>query len=49
MLSDSGHLLAAGARLGGLVSLVFILFLYDGDRDVTRATDRHQILLRFSG
>jgi putative copper resistance protein D len=49
VLSDSAHLLAAGAWLGGLVPLVFILFLYDGDRDVTRATDLHQILLRFSG
>jgi putative copper resistance protein D len=49
VLSDSAHLLAAGAWLGGLVPLIFILFLYDGDRDVTRATDLHQILLRFSG
>ena len=49
VLSDSAHLLAAGAWLGGLVPLVFVLSLHDRDRDVARATDLDQILLRFSG
>jgi putative copper resistance protein D len=49
VLSDSAHLLAAGAWLGGLIPLVFILSSQDRDRDVARATDLDQILLRFSG
>ena len=49
VLSDAAHLLAAGAWLGGLVPLVFILRLYDRDRDVARVTDLDQVLLRFSG
>jgi copper resistance protein D len=49
VLSDFAHLLAAGTWLGGLVPLVFILSLHDRDRDVARATDLDQILLRFSG
>jgi copper resistance protein D len=49
VLSDSAHLLAAGAWLGGLIPLVSILFLHDRDRDVARAVNLDQILLRFSG
>jgi putative copper resistance protein D len=49
VMSDSAHLLAAGAWLGGLIPLVFVLLLCDGDRNATRATDLDQILLRFSG
>jgi putative copper resistance protein D len=49
VLSDSAHLLAAGAWLGGLIPLVFILLRCDGDRDVPRAPELDQILLRFSG
>jgi putative copper resistance protein D len=47
VVSDTGHLLAAGAWLGGLVPLALILVAYDRDRETTRDLDR--ILMRFSG
>jgi copper resistance protein D len=47
--SDAAHLLAAGAWLGGLLPLGFIL-AHDGrETDAARATDLDEILLRFSG
>jgi putative copper resistance protein D len=47
--SDTAHLLAAGAWLGGLLPLGFIL-AHDGrETDAARATDLDEILLRFSG
>ena len=47
--SDAAHLLAAGAWLGGLLPLGFIL-AYDGrETDTARATDLDEVLLRFSG
>jgi putative copper resistance protein D len=49
VVSDAAHLLAAGAWLGGLVPLVFILSLYNRDREVPPATDLDQVLMRFSG
>jgi putative copper resistance protein D len=47
--SDTAHLLAAGAWLGGLLPLGFIL-AHDGrETDTARATDLDEVLLRFSG
>jgi putative copper resistance protein D len=47
--SDAAHLLAAGAWLGGLLPLGFILAHYGRETDTARATDLDEILLRFSG
>ena len=46
---DAAHLLAAGAWLGGLVPLGYILLLYgrDSGRSAQRS-DLNEILLRFS-
>lgn len=47
VLSDAVHLLAAGAWLGGLVPLGFILARYGKDADEAECVDR--VLMRFSG
>lgn len=47
MLSDAAHILAAGAWLGGLVPLGFILARFAKDGDGAECVDR--VLLRFSG
>jgi len=47
--SDAAHLLAAGAWLGGLLPLGFILVHYGREIETARATDLDEILLRFSG
>jgi copper resistance protein D len=47
--SDTAHLLAAGAWLGGLLPLGFILAHYGRETDTARATDLDEVLLRFSG
>lgn len=49
IVSDAAHLLAAGAWLGGLIPLAFILSTGRGDREVSLATDLNQVLVRFSG
>ena len=46
VLSDAAHLLAAGAWLGGLVPLAYILFQVEAGRDIAPID---QVLLRFSG
>jgi putative copper resistance protein D len=47
--SDAAHLLAAGAWLGGLLPLGFILLRYGRETDTARATVMDEVLLRFSG
>src|SRR5260370_13887425 len=47
--SDAAHLLAAGAWLGGLLPLGFILAHYSRETDTARATDLDEGVLRFSG
>jgi putative copper resistance protein D len=47
--SDAAHLLAAGAWLGGLLPLGFILVHYSRGPGTAPATDIEEILLRFSG
>ena len=47
--SDAAHLLAAGAWLGGLLPLGFILAHYGRETDTARAGDLEEVLLRFSG
>jgi putative copper resistance protein D len=47
--SDAAHLLAAGAWLGGLLPLGFILMNYGRETETARVTDMDEILLRFSG
>jgi putative copper resistance protein D len=47
--SDAAHLLAAGAWLGGLLPLGFILVHYGREIETARTTDLDEILLRFSG
>ena len=47
--SDAAHLLAAGAWLGGLLPLAFILLHFTRETETARATDLDEILLRFSG
>jgi putative copper resistance protein D len=49
VISDAGHLLAAGAWLGGLIPLVLVLSTNRRDRDVSPAADLDQVLMRFSG
>lgn len=46
--SDAAHLLAAGAWLGGLLPLGFILVLYTGGIEGAGPADLDQVLLRFS-
>ncbi|QDM24327.1 copper homeostasis membrane protein CopD [Tardiphaga sp. vice352] len=47
--ADAGHLLAAGAWLGGLAPLGFILLGYAGTRTGPGAVDVDGVLMRFSG
>ncbi|UGV24648.1 copper resistance protein CopD [Rhodopseudomonas boonkerdii] len=47
--ADAAHLLAAGAWLGGLIPLGFILLGYDGRRTDGAALDVDGVLMRFSG
>lgn len=47
VLSDAAHLLAAGAWLGGLIPLGFILARYGNEGNGPECVDR--VLLRFSG
>jgi putative copper resistance protein D len=49
VVSDAAHLLAAGAWLGGLVPLGYILLLHGRERGLTQRSDLNEILLRFSG
>jgi putative copper resistance protein D len=47
--ADAAHLLAAGAWLGGLLPLGFILMRYRLETEMARAADLDEVLLRFSG
>jgi putative copper resistance protein D len=47
--SDVAHLLAAGAWLGGLLPVGFILAHYGRETDMAQALDLDKVLLRFSG
>jgi putative copper resistance protein D len=47
--SDTAHLLAAGAWLGGLLPLGFLLLRYGRETETARVTDMDKVLLRFSG
>lgn len=47
--SDAAHLLAAGAWLGGLVPLAFILLCHTTTKWKVEPVDVNEILLRFSG
>jgi len=50
MTSDAAHLLAAGAWLGGLLPLGYVLLLHDRERGrPARRSGLNEILLRFSG
>jgi len=50
MTSDAAHLLAAGAWLGGLLPLGYVLLLHDRERGRSaRRSGLNEILLRFSG
>jgi len=49
VVSDAAHLLAAGAWLGGLVPLGYILLLHGRERGPAQVSDLNEILLRFSG
>jgi putative copper resistance protein D len=50
IVSDAAHLLAAGAWLGGLVPLGYILLLHGRERErPAQRSDLNEILLRFSG
>ncbi len=49
VLSDAAHLLAAGAWLGGLVPLGYILSLSGRETRSGQESDLNEILLRFSG
>jgi putative copper resistance protein D len=49
VVSDAVHLLAAGAWLGGLVPLGYILLLHGRERGPAQRSDLNEILLRFSG
>lgn len=48
VVSDAAHLLAAGAWLGGLLPLGFVLLVYPGAMEPARQMDLDQTLLRFS-
>jgi putative copper resistance protein D len=49
VLSDAGHLLAAGAWLGGLMPLGYTLTLHGRENRSGQESDLNEILLRFSG
>ena len=49
MASDAAHLLAAGAWLGGLLPLGFVLLVSRGAMEPARPMDLDPALLRFSG
>ena len=50
VVSDAAHLLAAGAWLGGLVPLGYILLLHGRERGrPAQRSDLNEVLLRFSG
>jgi len=49
LVSDAGHLLAAGAWLGGLIPLALVLAAGRADREASSVADLDQILIRFSG
>src|SRR5712671_162989 len=49
MTSDAAHLLAAGAWLGGLLPLGYILLLHGREKRSVQRSDLNEILLRFSG
>ena len=49
LVSDAGHLLAAGAWLGGLVPLGYTLSLQGRENRFGQESDLNEILLRFSG
>lgn len=49
VVSDAGHLLAAGAWLGGLVPLVYILLLHGREKGSGQGSNLNEILPRFSG
>jgi len=50
LTSDAAHLLAAGAWLGGLLPLGYVLLLHDRERGRSaRRSGLNEILLRFSG
>ena len=49
VVADAAHLLAAGAWLGGLVPLGFILLGYGGKRAEAGTVDVDGVLMRFSG
>jgi copper resistance protein D len=49
VLSDAAHLLAAGAWLGGLLPLGYVLLRYGREHAVTRATELNHVLVGFSG
>jgi putative copper resistance protein D len=47
-VSDGGHLLGAGAWLGGLVPLGYILLLHTRESGSVQGSDLNEVLLRFS-
>lgn len=47
--ADAAHLLAAGAWLGGLFPLAFVLVRYAGPKPGAESLDVARVLLRFSG
>jgi putative copper resistance protein D len=49
VVSDAAHLLAAGAWLGGLVPLGYILLLHGRESGSTQKGELNETLLRFSG
>jgi copper resistance protein D len=49
VVSDAGHLFAAGVWLGGLVPLVLILSTDLRSREVSAPADLDEVLMRFSG
>jgi putative copper resistance protein D len=49
LVSGAAHLLAAGAWLGGLVPLGYILLLHGRESGPAQRSDLNEILLRFSG
>ena len=49
VVSDAAHLLAAGAWLGGLVPLGYLLMLHRRETGLVQKGELNEILLRFSG
>jgi putative copper resistance protein D len=49
VVSDAAHLLAAGAWLGGLAPLGYILLLHGRESGSVQRSDLNEVLLRFSG